>query len=520
MQPGRGEGYAPFRANGRLASGNASQREHYFENEDETMAITRAEASTLSKGRPFPKATLLAAVDILAILAGFAIALGLLELRPDFAARLQLVPARVALDLAVVGGLVLFFHASGHYAERRAFWQELAEILGAFAVALLLDAAGMFFLKLESSRLSVLGFWTIGCVALVVSRWSVKSWLVARGLWSVPAVIVGTGQNARDLALALLDDPLRTFHPVAFVDPLGEQSGTLAIEREQSLPVIAAHGDPFTIVRQFPHARVLVGLELDAFVTHKSFLERLSRIHHDIELMLPFRGLPQRRYYRTHWVNHDITTVRLTSGLGSRSQRSIKRVFDLVVASLLLVLLGPLFLVLMACVAASGRPIFYGHMRVGRYGQPFKCLKFRTMVPNAEQQLSELLKRDPNAAAEWLRTRKLKNDPRITRIGRFLRRTSLDELPQLINVIKGEMSLVGPRPVTAEELEAYGVYREYYLQSRPGITGLWQVSGRNQLDFRRRVHLDAVYVQNWSLLGDIVILLMTIRVVFSGRGAY
>ena len=486
------------------------------------MATARAETASLSEPRTVHKTVLFAVVDTLAILSGFLIALGLLALRPNFAAALQLVPPRIAIDLAIVAGLVLFFRSSGHYTERHSFWQELAEIVLAFAAALLVDSAAMFFLKLEPSRLSVLGFWTVGCVVLIVGRWLVKSWLVIRGLWSLPAVIVGTGQNARDLALALFDDPLPTFRPIAFVDPNAEMTrvGSLEIERGQSLPVIGARRDPFEIARRFPHARVLVALELDEFPSAKPFVERLSRAHGQVELMLPFRSLPARRYYRTHWVNHDITTVRLAPSLGSRSQQYVKRAFDLVLASLLLVFLGPLFLLLCACVATSGRPIFFAHTRIGRHGRPFRCLKFRTMTPDAERRLAEILERDPRAAVEWQLTRKLKDDPRVTKIGRFLRRTSLDELPQLINVIRGEMSLVGPRPVTAEEVEAYGEHRDCYLQSRPGITGLWQVSGRNQLDFRRRVHLDAFYVQNWSLLRDIVILLMTVRVVFSRHGAY
>jgi len=486
------------------------------------MATARAETASLSEPRTVHKTVLFAVVDTLAILSGFLIALGLLALRPNFAAALQLVPPRIAIDLAIVAGLVLFFRSSGHYTERHSFWQELAEIVLAFAAALLVDSAAMFFLKLEPSRLSVLGFWTVGCVVLIVGRWLVKSWLVIRGLWSLPAVIVGTGQNARDLALALFDDPLPTFRPIAFVDPNAEMTrvGSLEIERGQSLPVIGARRDPFEIARRFPHARVLVALELDEFPSAKPFVERLSRAHGQVELMLPFRSLPARRYYRTHWVNHDITTVRLAPSLGSRSQQYVKRAFDLVLASLILVFLGPLFLLLCACVATSGRPIFFAHTRIGRHGRPFRCLKFRTMTPDAERRLAEILERDPRAAAEWQLTRKLKDDPRVTKIGRFLRRTSLDELPQLINVIRGEMSLVGPRPVTAEEVEAYGEHRDCYLQSRPGITGLWQVSGRNQLDFRRRVHLDAFYVQNWSLLRDIVILLMTVRVVFSRHGAY
>jgi undecaprenyl-phosphate galactose phosphotransferase len=150
----------------------------------------------------------------------------------------------------------------------------------------------------------------------------------------------------------------------------------------------------------------------------------------------------------------------------------------------------------------------------------FPCYKFRTMHVDAEQQLRDLLASDPAARAEWEREFKLRNDPRITRIGHFLRRTSLDELPQLFNVIRGEMSLVGPRPIIQAELARYGDDVDYFLMVRPGMTGLWQVSGRNDVDYDTRVYLDTWYVKNWSLWYDIAILFKTVRVVFARKGAY
>lgn len=168
----------------------------------------------------------------------------------------------------------------------------------------------------------------------------------------------------------------------------------------------------------------------------------------------------------------------------------------------------------------EGSPAIYKHRRVGRDGKPFGCLKFRTMIPNADQVLRELLESNPELKAEWVRDHKLRNDPRVTALGRFLRRTSLDELPQIWNVIRGEMSLVGPRPVVREELLRYGRNVRAYLTTRPGITGLWQVTGRNDTDYRRRVALDTYYARNKSLILDLYILLKTTRVVLAGRGAY
>jgi lipopolysaccharide/colanic/teichoic acid biosynthesis glycosyltransferase len=181
---------------------------------------------------------------------------------------------------------------------------------------------------------------------------------------------------------------------------------------------------------------------------------------------------------------------------------------------------SPLIVVIVFMMRKSGASVIYKHRRVGRGGQMFSCLKFRTMVPNADQVLRELLTSSPELQAEWVRDHKLRNDPRVTRLGRFLRRTSLDELPQLWNVLRGEMSLVGPRPVVREELLRYGRNVGTYLAAKPGITGLWQVTGRNNTDYRRRVVLDTYYVRNQNLLLDLYILVKTTGVVLGGSGAY
>ncbi|HDS5971443.1 TPA: sugar transferase, partial [Klebsiella pneumoniae subsp. pneumoniae] len=156
----------------------------------------------------------------------------------------------------------------------------------------------------------------------------------------------------------------------------------------------------------------------------------------------------------------------------------------------------------------------------GKGGKPFKCLKFRSMIVNSNEVLSRVLETDPEAKKEWDLTFKLKKDPRITKIGAILRRTSLDELPQLFNVLRGEMSLVGPRPIIRAELERYNDEVDYYLLSKPGMTGLWQVSGRSDVDYETRVYLDAWYVKNWSMWNDIAILFKTIGVVLKKDGAY
>ncbi|MBW6396605.1 sugar transferase [Roseomonas sp. HJA6] len=198
-----------------------------------------------------------------------------------------------------------------------------------------------------------------------------------------------------------------------------------------------------------------------------------------------------------------------------------KRAMDIAIAAAALVAAAPFFLVVSLLVRADGGPAFYAHNRVGRGGRIFGCLKFRSMVVDSQARLEALLASDPEAREEWETTRKLRNDPRITRIGRFLRATSLDELPQLINVLRGDMAIVGPRPVTASELDSfYGAASAHYLTVRPGITGLWQVSGRSETSYDQRVALDVAYVSQPSLLADLRILLKTPVAVLSRRGAH
>lgn len=195
-----------------------------------------------------------------------------------------------------------------------------------------------------------------------------------------------------------------------------------------------------------------------------------------------------------------------------------KRAFDLLIAGSMLLVLAPLIAVLAALVSVDGGFPLFAHQRVGRQGRPFNCYKIRSMVPDAERRLRSILATDQTAAEEWERGRKLTRDPRVTPIGHFLRTTSLDELPQLWNVVRGDMSFVGPRPVTAEELDRYGDEVASYLGLRPGLTGPWQVMGRNGVTYDERVRLDAKYFQSVSLGRDVRIILATAFVVVRATG--
>ena len=197
------------------------------------------------------------------------------------------------------------------------------------------------------------------------------------------------------------------------------------------------------------------------------------------------------------------------------------RVSDIFIASVVLLFVAPLLFSVMVLVwAQDGGPMIFAHKRVGRGGQMFKCLKVRTMRMDADVQLAKILASDPEAKAEWDRDQKLRNDPRITKIGNFLRRSSLDEFPQLFNVLKGEMSLVGPRPIVPAEVARYGRRFQDYARVKPGITGLWQVSGRNHTTYRRRVALDVMYSRVFSLGLYFRILFMTVPAVLLSKGSF
>jgi exopolysaccharide production protein ExoY len=199
---------------------------------------------------------------------------------------------------------------------------------------------------------------------------------------------------------------------------------------------------------------------------------------------------------------------------------AVDYLFNAAIALAALLFFAPLMLLTaLAIWAQDGQSVFFGHRRIGKDGKVFPCLKFRSMAVDAEARLLRVLETDPAARAEWDREFKLRNDPRITALGHFLRKSSLDELPQLFNVLRGEMNIVGPRPIVAAETVRYGRWFPRYCQVKPGITGLWQISGRNDVDYKRRVALDVCYVRRRTFMTDIRILFMTVPAVLLRKGA-
>lgn len=225
------------------------------------------------------------------------------------------------------------------------------------------------------------------------------------------------------------------------------------------------------------------------------------------------------------WKPAEASPVEISEGESKPQETALggalKRGFDVTAAAVSIILLLPLFcLIALAIKLADRGPIFFRHPRVGLNGTTFGCLKFRTMVVEAEEVLQRHLAQSSEAAREWAELHKLKEDPRVTPLGAVMRKTSLDELPQLINILKGEMSLVGPRPIVSAEVAKYGDCIGHYLRTRPGLTGPWQVGGRNDIDYATQVALDRQYVEDWSFRRDLALLADTLRVVVTSRGSY
>lgn len=423
-------------------------------------------------------------------------------------------------------GLILItltiFRAKGHYSKRKPFSNELKDILGVVAVLAVTDAALLYLTKWQLSRAVMLLNWALAPLFLVCARLAMKRSLTRMGGWFRPMVIVGWGENAIETALAFEDETLMGFTLTAFLIPLGKEkfSHTIVDRFGKTVPCVSLGANPEETLKALGDPHIVLALEQGGIDTYQEMVLQLGRRSQNMQVVPSLRGLPLYGMEASHFFAHEVLLLTVRNNLARHLPQFVKRCFDLVMSIAILVIGFPFLAAIALKVLGTGRPIFYGHKRVGQEGKIFKCYKFRTMLPDSDKLLADLLANSAEARQEWERDFKLKNDPRITPIGHFLRKTSLDELPQIWNVLVGDMSLVGPRPVVTAELERYGNQVDYYLEAKPGVTGLWQISGRNDVTYETRVYLDAWYVKNWSLFNDIVILFRTVKVVFRKDGAY
>ena len=472
----------------------------------------------------------LALADALALLISFTLAVGLMAwLRSHrMLAGVSYWWSWEGMQQAQAFGLLALLTVSlfwwrGHYSLRMPFWDELLEICKSLLLAALLNGMVVLFAKWPVSRFLWSISWSLALLLVPLLRSKMKAWLLARGRWALPTVIVGAGANALEAWRAMQSEPLLGFDVRNFV-AVGEVGpAMLEVAEGRSLPVVHLQaGELQGWLKDQGHPHVTIAVTEDELRALQGEIELLSLRYKDLHVIPPLAGLPLFGITGNHFFSHEVLLLRVRNNLAMPSLMLAKRAFDFCGALFGLLLLSPLFAYVGWQIKRQGGPggVFFGHVRVGMNGKPFKCWKFRTMVHNSKEVLEQLLATDPQARAEWDKDFKLRNDPRITKIGAFLRKTSLDEIPQLWNVLRGEMSLVGPRPIIEAELERYAERVDFYLEARPGLTGLWQVSGRNETTYAERVALDAWYVKNWNLWYDIAILCKTVRTVLTGKGAY
>ncbi|EAA1545436.1 TPA: undecaprenyl-phosphate galactose phosphotransferase [Salmonella enterica] len=401
-----------------------------------------------------------------------------------------------------------------HYTYRKPFWYELKEIFRTIVIFAIFDLALIAFTKWQFSRYVWVFCWTFALILVPFFRALTKHLLNKLGIWKKKTIILGSRQNARGAYSALQSEEMMGFDVIAFFD-------TDASDAEINMLPVIKDTEIIWDLNRTGDVHYILAYEYTELEKTHFWLRELSKHHcRSVTVVPSFRGLPLYNTDMSFIFSHEVMLLRIQNNLAKRSSRFLKRTFDIVCSIMILIIASPLMIYLWYKVTRDGGPAIYGHQRVGRHGKLFPCYKFRSMVMNSQEVLKELLANDPIARAEWEKDFKLKNDPRITAVGRFIRKTSLDELPQLFNVLKGDMSLVGPRPIVSDELERYCDDVDYYLMAKPGMTGLWQVSGRNDVDYDTRVYFDSWYVKNWTLWNDIAILFKTVKVVFHRNGAY
>ncbi|OPX92329.1 undecaprenyl-phosphate galactose phosphotransferase WbaP [Pelotomaculum sp. PtaB.Bin117] len=436
------------------------------------------------------------------------------ELPPNLPERLWWLPA-VFLGAIVYEGL---------YTKRYSFWRECGLLIKAATLAFLVSLSIVTLAKTggEVSRTLVVLIWFFSLVMLPAFRYTGKNLLARAGIWEKKVLVLGAGRTGELVMQALDREPYMGYRVVGLLDDDPEKKYRIfTVNGGARVKVLGGFRDSDNVMAETGVYNVIVAAPGLAGNVLVGLVNRLQRVCDSVIVVPDLFGLPVMGVEASYFFDDRFLALRLKNNLASRTNIFLKRAFDLTAGAVVLLLLLPVMAAIALAVKLdSPGPAVFAHRRIGRGGREFMCYKFRTMVVDAQEVLDKLLKENPVLCEEWERDFKLKDDPRITRVGRFLRKTSLDELPQIFNVIKGEMSLAGPRPIVRKEIEKYKENIKYFYQVRPGLTGLWQVSGRNEIEYDERVQLDAWYVRNWSLWLDITLLLRTVAVVTARKGAY
>ena len=413
---------------------------------------------------------------------------------------------------------IAFLAISQTYTKMRPIIAMVQQIFYAVLYALITCILILYFMQASmlASRLYVVLFGFLALFNIYIGRYILLKLLKKMNWLMKPVILIGAGKTA-ELSLSFFDGDLGyRYRVVGLLDdaPISKilpQKFLLLGQVQNAVDIIRDSGVKTVIIT----APGMDGTRMERLVAKIQPLVRDILFVPDL-MMLPLGHVGVEPFY-----TEKVFMLSIRNNLARRRNRLAKRIFDLILTIIGGILISPILLILAVVVGVDNKGrIIFAHRRVGRKGKPFPCYKFQTMVPNAQERLEEYLAKNPEARKEWEESFKLTNDPRVTKLGAFLRKTSLDELPQLWNVLMGDMSLVGPRPIVAKEVKFYGENIEEYYMVPPGITGLWQVNGRSDTTYEERVGMDTWYVRNWSVWIDLVYLFKTVKTVFTGKGAY
>lgn len=435
---------------------------------------------------------------------------------------IPVVPLNTQLSTGFLKGVVILLLIIAYeklYIRRFSFWEETKLLIKAITLSYILIMTMVFLFKTytQISRTVIVLAWIISLVVFPAVRFLVKKIIARSGLWRKNIVILGTGQTAQHVAREVLRNDTLGYSIVGFLSEEGDKIGQKLVE---DIPVIGTIQDLERIVAARNVRDVIVALSNNrqndmnrVVMSCEKFVETIKAV--------PSIGSIFSSGVRIDELG-DVLALSVPRNLIKSWNAIIKRGFEFVLSLVLLILLAPLFIFIVVALKIDSRgPVNFAQKRLGQERKEFKIFKFRSMHMDHAARLEEYLRPRPEARKEWDRYQKLRGfDPRVTRVGKFLRTWSLDELPQLVNVLKGDMSLIGPRPYLPREMCEIGPMSGIIFQVKPGLTGLWQARGRNILSFEERIALDEFYIRNWSLWLDIIILLQTLKALARREGAF
>ncbi len=423
-------------------------------------------------------------------------------------------------------GVLFAFFGKGLYTRRVPWWTQVQYIIKMTFFAFLADGFLSFALKFDPSRLLTGLNWLLVCIFMIAARYTVYRLGKNSGLWRLPTIIVGDGNIATDALYAFNNDlcaPYETHSIILREKDISSFDIENLPKKYRTINIIDGYDNHRDFIKAHPHFFYIISPDTFRGNARDRLISLLNSEKIAYALIPSITNMNFYQMEPHYFFGQDVILLQSRTSVFSPSGLFIKRAIDIFGSAFALLLFAPLFLVTFVCLKLEGEggSLLYGGQRVGKSGRTFRCWKFRTMAPNSDHLLEEYLETRPKARLKWEKYRKLSKDPRIsTRTAGFIRKMSIDELPQLWNVLVGDMSLVGPRPILEDEIHYFGDRIDQYISVRPGITGLWQVSGRNATSFERRVHWDSWYVRNWSLWGDMVILIKTPFVLLSRSGAF